>query len=320
MVSLEVIQSLCSGRIAFGEPLAPITSFRIGGPADFYIEPSSREEVVGLSKYFGSQNFPFIIIGNGSNILVSDDGYRGAVINLEKGFTHVRKDGDRIIAGAGIRMSKFVDFCIESEMKGAEMLAGIPGTLGGAIIMNAGAYEGAISDHLIDVTIVRDDQILIVSKAEAGFTYRTSDLQRDIIIEASFTFEEGNKEELHARRKELIVKRNISQPTTFPNAGSIFKNPSNTFAAKLIEETGLKGFTIGGAEVSKVHANFIINKGGARAEEVVAVMRHVRKVVEEKFGVTLQPEVKLIGFSHDIFQEDKIEAESRELGTRTNDE
>ena len=308
MVSLEIIQSICTGKIAFSEPLGSVTSFRIGGPADFYIEPMNRDELIALSKYFRSQNFPFIIIGNGSNILVSDEGYRGAVINLEKGFSHIEMRNDLVCAGSGIRMSKFVDYCIMNGLSGTEMLAGIPGTLGGAIVMNAGAYGGEISDYLMDVTIVRDENILTLKKQEAGFSYRSSFLQHDIIVEASFKLDKGNMDALMMKRRELLQKRNTSQPTSFPNAGSIFKNPAGTFAAKLIEESGLKGFSIGDAEVSAQHANFIINKKSAKAEEVLQVIKHVRLRVYEQFGILLALEVKPIGFSSEVLSEidDKI--------------
>lgn len=308
MVSLEVIQSLCSGKISFAEPLAPITSFRIGGPADFYIEPKSQEELLQLATYLREQKFPFIIIGNGSNILVSDEGYRGAVINLEGGFSFIQKEGEIISAGAGIRVSAFVDFCIEHEMEGAEMLAGIPGTLGGAIIMNAGAYGGEISDHLVSVTVVREQGIQRIAKEDAAFRYRASGLQQDIILGADFRFHKGEKEKLQAQRKALLLKRNASQPTTFPNAGSIFKNPSGMFAAKVIEDAGLKGFRIGNAEVSERHANFIINLGNAASSDVVAVMQHVRDVVYEKFHITLEPEIRFVGFSTNILDEIKEHA------------
>ncbi len=307
MVSLEVIQSFCSGKIAISESLAPVTSFRIGGPADFYLEPSHRDEVIALSKYFHSQNFPFIIIGNGSNILVSDDGFRGAVINLEKGFSHIEIKEDRVVAGAGIRMTKFVDNCITHELHGVEMLAGIPGTLGGAIIMNAGAYGSEISDHVTDVTVVRGDQIITISKANAGFQYRSSLLQNDIVLEATFTLEKGNKEALVKLRRELLEQRNASQPTTLPNAGSIFKNPPGYYAAKLIEEVGLKGYTVGGAKVSETHTNFIVNTGEATANNVISIIRHTRAAVKEKFGIPLKLEVRLIGFQENIFSENEVE-------------
>lgn len=315
MVSLQTIQEMCTGRIAFNEPLAPMTSFRIGGPADFYIEPVDREELTRLVGYFRSRNFPFIILGNGSNLLISDEGFHGAVLNLERHFSSVDRSADLIRAGAGIRMATFVDFCIEHNLSGVEMLAGIPGTLGGALVMNAGAYGGEISDHLLDVTIIRGGGLMVIPKGEAGFTYRSSGLGEDVLVEATFRFPPGEKEEMKQRRKELLLKRNSTQPTGLPNAGSIFKNPPDAFAAKLIEESGLKGFAVGDAEVSTIHANFIVNRGAATAMDVVAVIRHVYRTVRDRTGILLEPEVRLVGFDPAILED--IPAASRERSGET---
>ncbi len=303
MVSLDAIQALCTGRIAINEPLAPMTSFRIGGRADFYIEPARPDELAALAAYLRKQTFPFIVIGNGSNILVSDQGYRGAVLNLERHFSHIRMENGRVCAGAGIRMAAFVDFCIQQRLAGTEMLAGIPGTLGGAIVMNAGAYGGEISDRLTSVTVVRGDALVELAKEEAGFGYRRSGLQEDVIVEARFALEHGDPEELAARRRAFLQKRNEAQPVRLPNAGSIFKNPEGDFAGRLIEEAGLKGFQIGGAQVSPRHANFIVNLGNATAAEVVAVMIHVRRVVQQRQGILLEPEIKLIGFREGVLEQ-----------------
>lgn len=303
MVSLETIQALCSGRIAINEPLGPMTSFRIGGRADFYIEPARSDELAELVSYLRAQTFPFIVIGNGSNILVSDQGFRGAVLNLEKHFSHIRMEEGFVSAGAGIRMAAFVDFCIQQQLAGTEMLAGIPGTLGGAIVMNAGAYGGEISDRLAGVTVVRDNALISLSKAEAGFGYRRSGLQGDVIVEARFALERGDPELLAGRRRTYLQERNAAQPVRLPNAGSIFKNPEGDFAGRLIEEAGLKGFQIGGAQVSLQHANFIVNLGNATAADVIAVMIHVRRVVEQRHGRLLEPEIKLIGFEERILEQ-----------------
>ncbi|MCZ7558070.1 MAG: UDP-N-acetylmuramate dehydrogenase [Bacteroidia bacterium] len=299
MLNLEHIRQLCTGGISISEPLAPLTSFRIGGPADIYLEPSTTDELVALVRYFRVQEVSYILLGNGSNILISDEGYRGAALSIEKGFSSVTLDGDTITAGAGIRLSTFVDFAITHNFAGVEMLAGIPGTLGGGVIMNAGAYGGEISDHLLDVTVLRGTDVRTLSRDACNFRYRNSDLKEDIVLSARFRFPRGDAQELRRRRKELLLKRNAAQPVKFPNAGSIFKNPEGDFAARLIESSGLKGQRFGGAVVSELHANFIVNDSGATANDVVALINRVRRIVFETTGVVLEPEIQFIGFSAD---------------------
>lgn len=237
-------------------------------------------------------------MGNGSNILISDEGIQGAVINLEFGFNKInyKPECELITAGAGIKLAQFVDYSISQNKSGVEMLAGIPGTLGGAIIMNAGAYGGEISEYLIDVLVIRDGSLLTIPKNEAGFEYRNSALQNDVVLEATFKLPEGIKEDLKISRRETMLKRNNSQPVQLPNAGSIFKNPKGTFAAKLIEECGLKGLKIGGAEVSALHANFIVNISNAKANDILLLAEEVRTRVFNKTGIMLEYEIKLLGF------------------------
>ncbi|HTR81526.1 MAG TPA: UDP-N-acetylmuramate dehydrogenase [Bacteroidota bacterium] len=296
MVSVEDIRKVFRGHVAVAEPLAKYTSFRIGGPADFYLEPVDKFDLIEVVRFFKKFEYRFMIIGKGSNLLISDAGFRGAAINLEEGMGNVSIDRDLIVADSGVRLSKFVDFCIQHEKGGVEMLAGIPGTIGGAVIMNAGAYGGEISDHLVDIEIYRDDTIQKVKKDSAGFSYRRSGFTRDVVLNASFLLPQGDLAELLRRRRELLLKRNQSQPLNLPNSGSMFKNPSGTFAAKLVEEAGLKGKRIGGAQISERHGNFIVNHGHAKAQDVLDLVKLARKEVFEKSGITLELEVKLIGF------------------------
>ena len=299
MVSVDDIRKVFRGHVAVGEPLAKYTSFRIGGPADFYLEPVDKYDLIDIVRFFKKLDYRFMIIGKGSNLLISDAGFRGAAINLEEGMGIVRTEAERIVADAGVRLSKFVDFCIQHEKAGVEMLAGIPGTIGGAVIMNAGAYGGEISDHLVEVEIYRDDNLQKVTKAEAGFSYRRSGFGRDVILNASFVLPQGDLTELLRRRRELLLKRNQSQPLNLPNSGSMFKNPQGTFAAKLVEEARLKGKRIGGAQISERHGNFIVNHGGATAHNVLDLVTLARKKVFERTGVKLELEVKLIGFQEE---------------------
>jgi UDP-N-acetylmuramate dehydrogenase len=299
MVSVDDIRKVFRGHIAVAEPLGKYTSFRIGGLADFYLEPVDKFDLIEVVRFFKRFDYRFMIIGKGSNLLISDSGFRGAAINLEEGMGKVILEGDIVVADAGVRLSKFVDFCIQHEKKGVEMLAGIPGTIGGAVIMNAGAYGGEISDHLIEVEIYRDDAIQKVKKAEAGFSYRRSGFARDVILNASFKLPQGNLAELLQRRRELLLKRNQSQPLNLPNSGSMFKNPEGAFAAKLVEDAGLKGKQIGEAQISERHGNFIVNHGSATAQDVLDLVKLARKKVFERSGIKLELEVKLIGFQEE---------------------
>ncbi|MBI1803257.1 MAG: UDP-N-acetylmuramate dehydrogenase [Ignavibacteriae bacterium] len=297
MVNIDDIKIFFQGRIALHEPLSKYTSFRIGGPADYFLEPTDKEDVVNIITYLQRQNFPFLMMGKGSNVLVSDDGVRGAVINLEHGLGSMRVEGDIVSVDAGVTMARFVDFCIQHGFKGVEMLSGIPGTIGGAVIMNAGAYGGEISDFLVDVEVLRNGKIACLKKEDAGFAYRRSNFKDAIVLGARFRLTVGDKAEVMRARRELLLKRNRAQPVNMPNSGSMFKNPHGTYAAKLIEDAGLKGVRRGNAQISERHANFIVNLGGAVARDVVDLIELARKTVLEKFGITLELEVKLIGFT-----------------------
>lgn len=303
MVNIEELKNIFRGHVALNEPLNKYTSFRIGGPADYYLEPLDKDDTVRLILYLHQHQIPFTVIGNGSNLLVSDDGIRGAVINFESGLNNVFLEGDVIVAEAGVRLARFVEFCIQHERKGVEMLAGIPGTIGGAVMMNAGAYGGEISDYLEEVEVLREGQVIKVKKSESGFSYRRSGFQRDVILSASFQMPTGDKAEMIRIRRELLVKRNQTQPLNMPNSGSVFKNPQSARAAKLIDEAGLKGTRRGKAMISDRHGNFIVNTGGASANDVLELMRLAKATVKNRFNIMLEPEVKLLGFPQQVMQE-----------------
>jgi UDP-N-acetylmuramate dehydrogenase len=296
VVSLTDIKKFFRGSICLDEPLSKYTWMKVGGSADYYLEPVDQNDLVDIVKYLQQNNFPYLILGRGSNVVVSDDGIRGAVINLESALQGLQLQGDCVIAEAGVWLQKFVDFCIQHEFAGVEMLAGIPGTIGGAIVMNAGAHGGQISDHVIYVEVLRGSNVVRVPKENADFSYRHSGFDRDIVLNASFRMPKGDKEELARRRKELVLKRNETQPLELPNSGSMFKNPPNTFAAKLIEQAGLKGKRIGNAQISEKHANFIVNLGEAKAADIVRLLDLAQRTVYQNSGVQLELEVKLLGF------------------------
>lgn len=293
----EQIRTFFRGSFLEQQPLSNYTWMKVGGPADYFLEPVDEDDLIGAVNFLTFNRIPYMMIGRGANIIVSDRGYRGAVINIESGMSKCEVRGRSIRAEAGVWIVKFVDICVQNGLGGVEMLAGIPGTMGGAIIMNAGAFGGEISDHLVSVECYRNGTRMIIPKAECGFGYRTSGLVKDIVLAANFTLPEAMKEEIAARRREILIQRNQLQPVNLPNSGSMFKNPQGDHAAKLIDETGLKGYTVGGIKVSEKHANFFVNFGGATAADVFALMKHVRTEVFRKTGILLEPEVKLVGFT-----------------------
>lgn len=296
MIPLDEIRRVVRGRIALNEPLGPYTWMKVGGPADCYIEPADRKDLVDLVAVLTAQRVPHLLLGRGSNMLVSDDGFRGVVINLESGLTSVRRENGDVIAEAGVRLTKFVDFCVQQGLAGVEMLAGIPGSVGGGIVMNAGAHGGEVADHCVAVEVLEAGVPQWVPKERCGFRYRHSAFEGRVILAGRWRLPSGDADALIRRRKELIQKRNATQPLELPNLGSMFKNPPGTFAAKLIEEAGLKGKKVGGIQVSEKHANFMVNLGDGTAAEVVQLIDLVKRTVYQHAGIQLELEVRLVGF------------------------
>ncbi len=297
MFSLPDLRAIYHGELRASEPMDRHTWMRVGGPAEFYCEPADRNDLTVLIRYLHEQKVPFMVVGRGSNLLVSDAGIRGAVINLETCLNEVRMEQDLVIAEAGVRLTKFVDFCVQHGLAGVEMLAGIPGTVGGAVVMNAGAHGGETADHLVYVELLRDGLSVRIEKRNAGFAYRKSGVTHDVVLSAAFRLSGGDAEALGRRRKELIMKRNQTQPLELPNLGSMFKNPAGMHAAKLVEEAGLKGKRIGNIQVSEKHANFMVNLGAAKAADVLGLIALVQQTVFERSGIKLELEVKLVGFT-----------------------
>lgn len=281
-----------------GEPLSRHTSFRIGGLADIFAEPSSAAELAFIISAAEERKTPYRVIGNGSNLLAPDEGYRGIVICLGDRFSDIKATGDTVTASAGALLSKIGSVALREGLGGFEFACGIPGSLGGGVYMNAGAYGGEMKDVIASVTIL--DENLKIKKlpgAECGFGYRQSVFKgrKDrLIVEADIKLEKKNKEDIAAQMSELAAKRREKQPLEYPSAGSTFKRPEGHFAAKLIEECGLKGFRVGGAMVSEKHAGFVINTGGATCDDVLRLMDAVSEAVLEKTGIRLEPEVELL--------------------------
>ena len=277
------------------EPMRAHSSFRIGGPADMFAEPASLEELCELCCFLWNRGEEPVVIGNGTNLLVHDEGVRGVVIHLGERLANVRAEGDSICAEAGITLAKLAVFARESGLSGLEFAHGIPGSLGGAVMMNAGAYGGEMKDVICSIRFL-DIHGSVCETRDGGFAYRKSRFSdgKEIILSATLQLRQDDPAAIHARMMELWEKRSASQPLDKPSAGSTFKRPQTGYAAAMIQEAGLKGLSVGGAQVSEKHAGFIINTGDATFTDVTTLMAKVTEVVERKFGVTLEPEIRII--------------------------
>lgn len=280
------------------EPMSSHTTFRTGGPADYYVRPKDRESFLRVLNYLKESEEEYLILGKGSNLLVGDRGYRGTVLDTAGALGEVIVDGDRISAGAGASLSAVSNMAAEASLTGMEFASGIPGTVGGAVFMNAGAYGGEMSQIVSSVELVESSGDIVTKPgSEMGFAYRTSIVQNKnmTVLGARLKLERGDKNEIIAKIKELGEQRAKKQPLEFPSAGSTFKRPEGYFAGKLITDAGLSGLTIGGARVSPKHNGFIINLGNATSADIMDLIDEVREKVQQKFGVTLVPEVRIIG-------------------------
>jgi UDP-N-acetylmuramate dehydrogenase len=294
----RILRAACGDRVRTTFPLAPLTSFRLGGPAALYVEPDTISELSVVGEAIVETQIPFVVIGKGSNILVSDAGFPGLVVRLGRGFRWVARDGDRLTAGAAIPLPALSGVALHHGLTGLEFGVAIPATFGGAIRMNAGAHGREMSEVLerIQTYRLREGRAETIEGAEAGFGYRRSELAEDAVVTGGLVrLEPGDAVEIRARMDEVRAWRRRTQPLAEPNCGSIFTNPEGDHAARLIEAAGGKGRRVGGAVVSQKHANFIVAEPGARAADVVALIRDVQALIEHSAGVRLQPEVKLIG-------------------------
>ncbi len=287
-----------SERIRLDETMSRHTTFRVGGPADYFIVPESIEELSKLVKYLNLVEREYFILGNGSNLLVGDHGYRGVVIWIADNFAEIKVEGNKIIAGAGAMLSKVASTALEAGLTGFEFASGIPGSVGGAMVMNAGAYGGEMKDIVKRVEVVTTDgDVFEMSNAEMNFGYRTSVCRKAklAVTKVEFELEAGDKAAIKARMDELKAQRLAKQPLEFPSAGSTFKRPEGYFAGKLIMDAGLSGYTIGGAKVSEKHCGFIVNSGNASAIDIHDLIFEVQEKVKNRFNVKLEPEVCIIG-------------------------
>lgn len=291
------LRALGQDRLLENEPMSKHTTFRVGGEADLLFLPRSAHEVCAALRLAKEAQVPVQTLGNGSNVLVRDGGLRGLTLVLGEPFSEIRVDGKRLYAQAGAPLSRIATVAMEAGLSGLEFVSGIPGALGGGCAMNAGAYGAQLSDVLVSADVLIENEVRTLSLAEMEMGYRTTLPLRTggIVLGACFELRADVPEAISARMKEFNARRREKQPLNLPSAGSTFKRPEGYFAGGLIEQCGLKGYTIGGAQVSEKHAGFIVNIGGATAGDVLAMIAHVQAVVKRETGVELEPEIRIMG-------------------------
>ncbi len=293
----DLCQIAGEGAVLCDEPMSRHTTFRVGGPADFYVAPDS-EGLPGVMAYCRENGIPCLVIGNGSNLLCGDGGVKGVVVEIGKRMSDIRIAGTEVTAEAGALLSAIAARAAEAELAGFEFAAGIPGSIGGAAVMNAGAYGGEMKDVLTEASVLTaGGEILTLPAEDLQLSYRHSAIpeKNAIVMRVSLRLREGKREEISAYMADLKERRVSKQPLEYPSAGSTFKRPEGYFAGKLIEDAGLKGYSRGGAQVSEKHCGFVINRDHATARDIRTLMEYVQQTVLKKYGVTLEPEVKFIG-------------------------
>ncbi|WP_407668361.1 UDP-N-acetylmuramate dehydrogenase [Oceanobacillus damuensis] len=293
----KLIQITSKSNVMVNELLKNHTYTRLGGKADFYVTPETYEQVQEVIRLANQENIAFTMLGNGSNLIVKDGGIRGIVMNLQK-LSDIKTVGNTIIAQSGARIIDTSREALKEELTGLEFACGIPGSVGGALFMNAGAYGGEIKDVLTSTVVVdREGEILTLTADQLDLAYRTSNIPENgyIVLEATFTLEAGEYDAIKEVMDDLTNRRETKQPLEYPSCGSVFKRPPGHFAGKLIQDSELQGMQIGGAQVSLKHAGFIVNKDDATAKEYIDLIKYVQKTVKEKFDVKLEREVKIIG-------------------------
>ena len=301
MISKTVVETLenflPTENIYINEPMSKHTTFRIGGEADCFLRIETVEQLMKVQRYLQQLEIPYFVLGNGSNVLVNDEGYRGVILEIADKMNEVRVMGSLIVAQAGANMSKIARVVCENGLTGFEFASGIPGTIGGGVVMNAGAYGGELKQVVTLVKVVdKEGNLLELDNETMEFGYRTSAIKHHpfTVAEVHIQLTAGNQEDIKARMEELTAKRREKQPLEYPSAGSTFKRPEGYFAGQLIMEAGLRGHQVGGAQVSEKHCGFVINKGGATAADVKQLISYVQTTVKSQFGVDLEPEVIIL--------------------------
>ena len=279
-------------------PMKEHTTIRVGGKADYMVMADSIENIRKSVSMLSSLSIPFMIMGNGSNIVFSDDGYHGVIIKIGAGLSRIEVDGDTITAEAGASLAAVANLAMENSLSGLEFASGIPGTIGGAAYMNAGAFDGEMKQAIAETLCIdREGRFITLHGDEHNFSYRHSRMQDEdlICLKVKLKLNKGDKETIRSKMNELNARRREKQPLNYPSAGSVFKRPPGCYAGKLIDDCGLRGYRIGGAQVSDKHCGFIVNTGNATASDVVALIKHVQQTVYNNFGKLLELEVKIIG-------------------------
>tara|TARA_B100000482_G_scaffold78651_1_gene55888 strand:- start:513 stop:1442 length:930 start_codon:yes stop_codon:yes gene_type:complete len=302
---IKKIENDSSSLCLVDEPLKKHTTYGIGGPADLMVFPNNKEDLIRVIEIINENNMQLTILGSGSNILVSDNGIRGVVISLKKSLKEVNVNENILYAECGAMLGKIVRLAVRNNLIGLENLNGVPGTLGGALIMNAGAWGGEISENLVNVELINSkNELKKVPKKDINFSYRKSSFDKnDILLSAEFNLKKAEKNLIKENFSKAQSGRTSSQPLDKRSAGSLFKNPRNNSAGKLLDNAGLKGFSIGGAKISEKHANFFINDGNASSSEMLQLIKKAHKEVKKQFDIDLSLEVKLIGFDADEIEE-----------------
>ena len=298
LIYKKLLNILEEENIKVDEPMKKHISFKVGGPADFLLKPKTEEELSEIIKFVKKENIPYLIIGNGSNLLVKDGGIRGIVVELSDNFNSFEIEGNIVKAQCGALLSILGRNALKNSLTGFEFASGIPGTLGGALAMNAGAYGGEMKNIVKTVRLMdTDGNIIELSNEEMEFAYRQSILSRKeyIVLSAVIELEPGNYDEIKEIMADYTNRRITKQPLNFPSAGSTFKRPEGHFAGKLIEDSGLRGLTLRGAQVSDKHCGFVVNLGGAKAKDILDLIYIVKSTVNSKFGIMLEEEVKILG-------------------------
>ena len=293
----KLLGILTKEQIRRDEPMSRHITFKVGGPADYYLIPGNTQ-IADVIRLCREEQMPVYIIGNGSNLLVGDKGIRGVVLEVGAGISEVYRKDHMLYAEAGVSLARLAQEAARAELTGLEFASGIPGTVGGAVVMNAGAYGGEMNDVLEWAEILtKDGEILKLSTEELKLSYRHSIVPEigGIVLRAAFRLEPGEKEVIRLRMEQLRQQRTEKQPLEYPSAGSTFKRPEGYYAGKLIMDAGLRGYRVGDAQVSEKHCGFVINRGQATAAEILKLIQDVRKTVQDQFGVELEPEVKMIG-------------------------
>ena len=295
---MKEINNETSSLCLMNEPLKKHTTYGIGGPADLMIFPKSKQDLIKVIEIINENKIQLTILGSGSNVLVSDDGIRGVVISLKNSLKQIEVADNILYAECGTMLGKIVRYAVKNDLIGLENLNGVPGTLGGALIMNAGAWGGEISENLVHVELINSkSEVKKIQKKDLNFSYRQSSFDKDdILLSAKFNLKKANKNIIKENFMEAQSGRKKSQPLNKRSAGSLFKNPKNSSAGKLLDDAGLKGFSIGDAKISEKHANFFINDGNASSSDMLMLIKKAHQEVKDRFNVNLSLEIKLLGF------------------------